>query len=122
MLSPDIIRIVPVPQIAQARSYNRKTDTEPKKDLKGTLKDRVNPGGFCVLATYVLIVVVVFAFTASTTKPSNVGYDWIPFILLSMPWYAINQRLLLPGLIANAGLMYLLGTLLQACWSRIVKK
>ena len=81
--------------------------------MKGTLKDRVNPGGFCVAATYVLIVVVIFTFTASTTKPSNVGYDWIPFILLSMPWYAINQRLLLPGLIANAGLMYSLGTLLQ---------
>jgi hypothetical protein len=84
--------------------------------MKGTLKDRVNPGGFCVAATYVLIVVVVFALTASTTKPSNVGLDWIPFMLLSMPWYALDIRLLVPGLVLNAGLMYLLGTLLHALW------
>ena len=87
--------------------------------MKGTLKDRVNPGGFCFAATYVLIVVVVFALTASTTKPSNVGLDWIPFVSLSMPWYAVDVRLLVPGLIVNAGLMYLLGTLLHALWHRI---
>ena len=40
-----------------------------------------------------LIVVVVFALTASTTKPSSVGLDWIPFMLLSMPWYALDVRL-----------------------------
>jgi hypothetical protein len=74
-------------------------------DLKATLRNRVNPGGFCVAAIYVPIVVVVFAFTASTTKPSNVGYDWIPFVLISMPWYGLDERLLLPGLIPNAGLM-----------------
>ena len=87
--------------------------------MKGTLKDRVNPGGFCVAATYVLIVVVVFALTASTTKPSNVGLDWIPFMLLSMPWYALDIRLLVPGLVLNAGLMYLLGTLFHSLWHRI---
>jgi hypothetical protein len=91
-------------------------------DLKATLRNRFNSGGFCVAATYVLIVVVVFAFTASTTKPSNVGYDWIPFILLSMPWYGLDARLLLPGLVANTGLMYLLGTLLQTFWSRVIKQ
>jgi hypothetical protein len=31
-------------------------------DLKATLRNRVNPGGFCVAATYVLIVIVVFVF------------------------------------------------------------
>ena len=87
--------------------------------MKGILKDRVNPGGFCVATTYVLIVVVVFVLTASTTKPSNVGLDWIPFVLLSMPWYALDGRLLVPGLIVNAGLMYLLGTLFHSLWHRI---
>lgn len=91
-------------------------------DSKATLRDRINPGGFCVAATYVLIVVVVFAFTASTTKPGNVGYDWIPFILLSMPWYGLSPRLLLPGLIANAVLMYLLGMLFQTFWCRVIKR
>ena len=87
--------------------------------MKGILNDHVNPGGFSVAATYVLIVVVVFALTASTTKPSNVGLDWIPFVLLSMPWYALDVRLLVPGLIVNTGLMYLLGTLFHALWRRI---
>jgi|GEM_PF-3193050 len=89
-------------------------------DSKATLRDRINPGGFCVAATYVLIVVVVFAFTASTTKPGNVGYDWIPFILLSMPWYGLSPRLLLPGLIANAGLMYLLAWQPSGAWSTLL--
>jgi len=87
--------------------------------MKRILKDRVNPGGFCVAATYVLIVAVVFVLTASTTKPGNVGLDWIPFVLLSMPWYALDVRLLVPGLIVNVGLMYLSGTLLHALWRRI---
>ena len=87
--------------------------------MKGMLNDHVNPGGFYLAAIYVLTVVVVFALTASTTKPSNVGLDWIPFVLLSMPWYALDVRLLLPGLIVNTGLMYLLGTLLHALWRRI---
>ena len=87
--------------------------------MKDILNDHVNPGGFYLAATYVLIVVVVFALTASITKPSNVGLDWIPFVLLSMPWYALDVRLLVPGLIVNTGLMYLLGTLLHALWRRI---
>ncbi len=89
-------------------------------DLKPLTRARINQGGFCVSATYVLIVITVFAFTAATTKPSNVGLDWIPFILLSMPWYALNTRLLFPGLVANACLMYLLGTILQSFWNRVV--
>ena len=87
--------------------------------MKGRLNDHVNPGGFSLTATYLLIVVVAFALTASTTKPSNVGLDWIPFVLLSMPWYALDVRLLVPGLIVNTGLMYVLGTLLHALWRRI---
>jgi hypothetical protein len=89
--------------------------------LNATLSNRVNPGGFCVAATYVLVVFVVFAFSAFTTKPDNVGYDWIPFVLLAMPWYRLNTQLLLPGLIANAGLMYVLGALLHTFWYRVIK-
>jgi hypothetical protein len=91
-------------------------------DLKAILRNRVNPGGFCVAATYVIVVVFVFVFTAYTTKPENVGYDWIPLILLAMPWYRLHTQLLLPGLIANIGLMYLFGTLLHTLWCRIIKQ
>ena len=51
--------------------------------------------------------------------PINVGLDWIPFMFLSMPWYALDVRLLVPGLVLNAGLMYLVRTLLRALWRRI---
>ena len=81
----------------------------------------LNPGGFCVAATYLLIVVAVWALTAVTTKPANLGYDWIPFSLLAMPWDWVNARLVLPGLIANTVLTYLLGTLLHAFWRRITE-
>jgi hypothetical protein len=91
-------------------------------DLKATLRNHVNPGGFCVAATYILIVVVVFAISAYTTKPSNVGYDWIPFILLAMPWYWLHTQLLLPGLIANSVFVYLLGTLFYTLWCRVIKQ
>jgi len=86
------------------------------------LRRRVDPGGFCVSATYILVVLVVFTFTAATAKSGNAGYDWIPFILLSMPWYRLDARLLVPGLIVNAGFMYLLGVLLHALWHRVIFK
>ena len=95
---------------------------ESEMDFKATLRDHVNPAGFCVAATYVLLVALVFGLTAATTKPSNVGYDWIPFFLLAMPWSGMNARLLLPGLTVNVILLYLLGTLLQVLWYRVIKK
>ena len=94
---------------------------KPNMASKGISRNRISLGGFCGAATYALIVTIVFTLTAFTTKPSNVGYDWIPFILLSMPWYAINASLLLPGLIVNAALMYLLGTALQALYGRVTR-
>lgn len=86
---------------------------------KATLWSRVNPVGFRFAAAYLALVVAIFAFTVATTKPSNVGLDWIPFITLSMPWYWFYPQLFNPGFIVNAGLMYLLGTMLHMVWLRI---
>jgi hypothetical protein len=96
--------------------------SEQKMDLKAKQRSHVDPGGFRLAAIYVLAVVFVFALTALTTKPDNVGLDWIPFVLLAVPWYLLDTRLLLPGLILNVGLMYLLGTLLHTRWRRANKK
>src|SRR5215475_4601213 len=82
-------------------------------ELKAKLRSHVDPCGFRLAAIYVLAVVFVFALTALTTKPDNVGLDWIPFVMLASPWYFLNPRLVLPGLILNVGLMYLLGALLH---------
>lgn len=86
------------------------------------MKHRLNPGGFCVATAYGLIVVFVYALTAAFTKPSNVGYDWIPFILLAAPWFWVDHRWLIPGVIVNTAAMYLFGVLLHALWRRIVKQ
>ena len=87
--------------------------SEQKMDLKAKLRSHVDSGGFRLAAIYVLAVVFVFALTALSTKPDNLGLDSIPFVLLAAPWYLLDTRLFLPGLILNAGLMYLLGTLLH---------
>jgi hypothetical protein len=84
------------------------------------LKNLINLGGLCVATAYMLVVILVFVVTAVNTKPSNVGLDWIPFVLLAMPWYAMNPQLLLPGMAANAAIMYLLGTVLQTFWRRVI--
>lgn len=85
-------------------------------------KAQINRGGFCVAASYFLVVVVVYAYIALTTKAENVGYDWIPFVLLAMPWYGIGARLLFPGLIANTVISYLLGMLFDKLWCRTFQK
>ncbi len=95
---------------------------EAKMDLKATLRSHVNPGGFCTAASYVLIVVGVYAATALTTKPDSLGHEWIPSMLLAMPWYWLDRWLLLPGLIVNAALMYLLGAILQTFWRRVITR
>ena len=67
-------------------------------------------GAYAAVA-YAMIVVGVFAYTAYATKPDYLGYDWIPFILLTRPWSAICAPVL--GLILNAALLFILGTLLE---------
>jgi len=52
----------------------------------------------------------VFAYTWCKTKPEYLGYDWIPFLMLTIPWSRLGASVWL-GLILNAGLLYLLGVL-----------
>jgi hypothetical protein len=67
---------------------------------------------------YCAIALLVYVLIAATTRPENVGYDWIPFVLLAIPWYRINSRLLVVGLILNAICFYLLGVMIHKIWSR----
>ena len=86
------------------------------------MKQHFSTTGLSVSLLYCVLVIFVYTYTATNTKPENVGYDWIPFILLAMPWYRINPRLLMPGLILNAGVFYLLGVLLPKVWRLILLK
>lgn len=92
--------------------------------MEAELKGRPNRLGIYVAAAYLLVVVGVYAVTAYNTKPDNVGYDWIPFVMLAMPWVAIGraQEFLIPGLIANVVIFYLFGTLLEIARRRIFQR
>jgi hypothetical protein len=70
---------------------------------------------------YAVLVVAVFALTAATTKADNVGLDWIPFVMLAMPWYRLNPYLLFPGFIANAIILYVVGALIEKLWRAVAK-
>ena len=95
------------------------------------LWDRVSAPGFALAACYFLLVVAVFALTAATTSPSNVGLDWIPFYLLTMPWSLLFERIENPdvpwtlivawiawlaGIVVNTAAIYLMGSLMQPMW------
>jgi hypothetical protein len=99
---------------------------------EGRLSDRVNPTGFALAVCYFVLVVAVFALTAATTSPSNVGLDWIPFYLLTMPWSLLFERLedphvpwtlivagfaWLAGIVVNTAALYLIGSQAQGMWS-----
>lgn len=73
---------------------------------KPELKGRPNRAGIYIAAVYVIIALVVYPYHPN---PDSLGYDSLPFIMLAMPWYAINSQLLFPGIFLNAGILYLLG-------------
>jgi len=80
--------------------------------------------GVWLAIIYIATVVAVYFLTALTTKPDDVGLDWIPFLMLSMPWWYVFTRLItpnsllpaIPGFILNAGILYLLGMLIGNLW------
>jgi len=92
----------------------------PAMVSKRRLRKAIDPGGFCVAATYVVVGVAVFVFTSATTKQSNVELDWLAFALLGATWSGWGTGML-PAFGINTGLMYLLGTVLYAVWQRITK-
>jgi hypothetical protein len=94
---------------------------------KTTLTRYFDPGGLCLAALYVSVVIVVFIVTAYRTKPDYVGFDWGIFILLLCPWYYLAVFLVPgfllgwlllfgPGFLINTWLMYLFGTRLHRFW------
>ncbi|MGD0786560.1 MAG: hypothetical protein ABR898_01160 [Terracidiphilus sp.] len=103
--------------------------------MRAELKGHPNRLGIYVAAVYVLIVVGVFAITVSA-KPSGLGYEWIPFITIAMPWYywlpngtlgapwyiMIAPELCILGITLNAGILYLFGTLLEKLRRRLFWK
>jgi hypothetical protein len=85
-----------------------------------TVPKRKHPKlGIWLSAIYLVIVLAVYIVSAITTTPDKVGYDWIPFWSLALPWSAKSAQLLLPGFLINALLLCLLGTVLQSLGQRV---
>jgi hypothetical protein len=80
------------------------TGTEPRRRL-----------GLLLAGIYLALAAGLFLFTELTTKPGNVGLDWIPFMLLAWPWSFMSPNMLIPGVLINAGLLWLIVTLIQLC-------
>lgn len=76
--------------------------------------------GVYVAGVYILLAVGIFVLTAFGHHDD--GMEWIPFALLASPWFQIGQRLLIPGLIANAILLYAIGTIIGTAVLRIREK
>lgn len=95
--------------------------------------DSVSAPGFALAACYFALVVAVFTLTAATTKPSNVGLDWIPFYLLTMPWslwihidprvpwaLVVTSIAWLAGIVVNTAAIYIIGSRLQSMWVQFI--
>lgn len=102
---------------------------------EGRLWDRVNRTGFGFAAGYVVLVVAVFAGTAAG-RPTVFRWEWIPFLLLTMPWSPfLNHRLIDPGvpwtqtvaliaflagMVVNTAAIYIIGSWVQPMWSEFM--
>ncbi len=90
--------------------------------MKAALKGHPSLLGIIVAVLYLFLVIGIYAIIASS-KPSGLGYEWIPLIDLAMPWSLMGDNVSLPGFgfltllifgfIANAGILYLLATLFE---------
>ena len=76
--------------------------------------------GSCLAIAYLVLVVAVYVLIASVTKPDNVGLDWIPFVMLAMPWYALAPQLLIVGFMLNAVILYLMGVFIELVWRNVI--
>jgi len=61
---------------------------------------------------YLLLAALVFALIAS--QPPDEGLEWMPLVWLASPWFGLSPSLLLPGILLNAGLLYVAGLGIQA--------
>ncbi len=82
-----------------------------ERDMNKPRSRRSLRWGLCAGGGYIAVVILIFSITAVTTRPDNVGLDWIPFILLAMPWFRLGQaqEFLIPGLVLNATISFGLG-------------
>ncbi|HZD51055.1 MAG TPA: hypothetical protein VE178_20110 [Silvibacterium sp.] len=71
---------------------------------------RLSVVGAWLASIYLALVIAIYVLSAA--RPYNVGLDWT-FVMLAMPWYRVSDLLLITGFILNAGILYLVGALIE---------
>ncbi len=74
--------------------------------MDSTPKSRPLHFGFWLGGIYIFLATALFLLTALTTKPGNVGLDWVPFMILTAPWSGMDAHLALPGVLLNGVILW----------------
>jgi hypothetical protein len=92
--------------------------------LAGTLlgKRRWSPVGIWLAGIYSVILIAALFIPVVAVKPDSVDLRWLTFLTLAKPWNSFNPYLLLPGLILNAALLYLIGMVIEKLWRPLAKR
>jgi hypothetical protein len=88
-------------------------EQESRKDPRRRPRARF---GVWLAGIYFVLTAALFMVTALGTKPDNVGLDWIPFMVLAMPWSRISAAMAIPGVFLNTLALLLMGTVLEKIW------
>jgi len=75
--------------------------------------------GIWLAAVYIALVAAALAL-ATIGKPDEFGFRWIPFVELSMPWFAFLEHFFtpdfllpaIPGFVLNAGILFVVGRMI----------
>jgi hypothetical protein len=79
-------------------------------------------GGICVASSYALVVFVWVVITAVISKPSTMGFEIIPLMMLALPWCLVHRALIIPGFAINLVLSYALGVVLEQVLHRVIQR
>jgi heme/copper-type cytochrome/quinol oxidase subunit 2 len=77
-------------------------------------KPRLLRLGVSIAGIYAVIIVSIYILIRIAAH--NDGMQRVPLSMLALPWFRIAASLLMPALILNAAILFVLGILLYACW------
>ena len=81
--------------------------------MESASESRYSRFGIYAVILYALVVVGSFAYGWFSNKPGYLGFNWIPFLVLALPWSKIFDAPAVAGVVLNAGLLYLFGALVE---------
>ena len=83
--------------------------------MKSPPQGRLDRLGIFAAGIYLFLVGVAVALGAFGGNSGSMGFEWIPLIMLSLPWRNLGsaQEFVIPGLIANLFLLYFLGIFVE---------